>query len=136
MKLPALKQRSGSARKMLILAIAAWPALALAAVPAKDGHPDLSGYWDLDAKIPRDAALMRKIAPDTAVLDDTGPVEFPRGEYGGLKLKPAASITARRENSIASPRNCTPSERRLAPRIFLIPTDRARRVARAVARFM
>jgi hypothetical protein len=90
----ALEQRSGSARKILIIALAAWPALALAAAPMKDGHPDLSGYWDLDARIPRDAALMKKIAPDTAVLDDTGPVEFPRGEYGGLKLKPAARDAA------------------------------------------
>ena len=40
--------------------------------------------------IPRDPELMAKVAPDTAFLDDTGPVEFPRGEYGGLKLKPAA----------------------------------------------
>jgi hypothetical protein len=67
-----------------------------AAVPMKDGHPDLSGYWDLDAKAPRDPTLMNKIAPDTAVLDDTGPVEFPRGEYGGLKLKPAARAAADR----------------------------------------
>ena len=96
MKRIALKQRRGGAVEMLALmiAVAAWPAPTLAAVPTKDGHPDLSGYWDLDARIPRDAALMKKIAPDTAVLDDTGPVEFPRGEYGGLKLKPAAKDAA------------------------------------------
>ena len=43
-----------------------------------EGHPDLSGFWDLDTKVPRDAALMKRIGPNTAVLDDTGPVEFPR----------------------------------------------------------
>ena len=74
------------------LALAALPDMA--ATPMKDGHPDLSGYWDLDTRVPRDAALMKRIAPNTAVLDDTGPVEFPRNEYGGLKLKPAARQAA------------------------------------------
>ena len=72
------------------------PALVWAAVPMKGGHPDLSGYWDLDMKVPKDAALMKKIGPNTAVLDDTGPTEFPRNEYGGLKLKPAARQAADR----------------------------------------
>jgi hypothetical protein len=78
----------------LAAATAALPAIAFAAPPTKDGHPDLSGYWDLDTRVPRDGALMKKVAPNTAVLDDTGPVEFPRGEYGGLKLKPAARAAA------------------------------------------
>ena len=78
----------------IALALSIIPTLAFAAAPTKDGHPDLSGYWDLDAKIPRDAALMKRIGPNTTVLDDTGPVEFPRNEYGGLKLKPAAKAAA------------------------------------------
>jgi hypothetical protein len=82
------------ARLVLAAALAAVPALAFAAVPMKDGHPDLSGYWDLDVKVPRDAALMKRIGPNTAVLDDTGPTEFPRGEYGGLKPKPGAMAAA------------------------------------------
>jgi hypothetical protein len=53
-------------------------------------HPDLSGFWNLDVKIPRDESLMKQVPADTAFLDDTGPKEFPAGEYGGLKLKPAA----------------------------------------------
>ena len=79
---------------LIAFALAAAPALALAAAPMKDGHPDLSGFWDLDTHVPRDAALMKRIGPNTAVLDDTGPVEFPRNEYGGLKLKPAARAAA------------------------------------------
>jgi len=62
-------------------------------VPA---HPDFSGFWNLDAKVPRDADLMSKVAPNTVFLDDTGPTEFPAGEYGGLKLKPAAIEAARK----------------------------------------
>ena len=68
---------------------AATPASA-APPPAAATHPDLSGFWNLDVKIPRDEALMKEVAPNTAFLDDTGPKEFPAGEYGGLQLKPAA----------------------------------------------
>jgi len=92
-------------RLVVALALAALPALALhalalAAVPMKDGHPNLSGYWDLDMKVPKDAALMKKIGPNTAVLEDTGPVEFPRNEYGGLKLDQAKRLKElERENA-------------------------------------
>lgn len=65
------------------------------AAPARPAHPDLSGFWNLDMSVPRDAALMRQVAPNTAFLDDTGPKEFPAGEFGGLKLKPAAQEAAR-----------------------------------------
>jgi len=58
--------------------------------PAPPAHPDLSGFWSLDVQIPRDPELMSKVAPDTAFLNDTGPKEFPAGEYGGLKPRPAA----------------------------------------------
>jgi len=40
-----------------------------------------------NGKVPRDKALMDRLPPNTAVLDDTGPTEFPVGEYGGLKVK-------------------------------------------------
>ncbi len=65
------------------------------AAPPAAAHPDFSGFWNLDMKVPRDPELMAKVAPNTAFLDDTGPVEFPAGEFGGLKLKPAALEAAR-----------------------------------------
>jgi hypothetical protein len=71
---------------------------AAATAPAAQRHPDFSGFWNLDARIPRDADLMSKVAPNTAFLDDTGPVEFPAGEFGGLKLKPAALEAAKKWN--------------------------------------
>ncbi len=58
--------------------------------PRSVTHPDLSGFWNLDMKVPRDPQLMSQVGPDTAFIDDTGPVELPRGNYGGLKLTPAA----------------------------------------------
>jgi hypothetical protein len=60
------------------------------AAPAPVTHPDLSGFWNLDVRVPRDEALMRQVAPNSALIDDTGPKELPAGDFGGLKLKPAA----------------------------------------------
>jgi hypothetical protein len=65
---------------------------------APPAHPDFSGFWNLDVSIPRDPALLSEVAPNTAVLDDTGPKEFPAGEFGGLKLKPAALEATRKWN--------------------------------------
>jgi hypothetical protein len=62
-------------------------------------HPNFAGFWNLDVRIPRDAKLMGQVAPDAAFLDDTGPVEFPAGNYGGLKLKPAALEAAKHWNA-------------------------------------
>lgn len=71
---------------------------AAATPPATAAHPDFSGFWNLDVSIPRDEALMSQVAPNTAFLDDTGPKEFPAGEFGGLKLKPAALEATRKWN--------------------------------------
>ncbi|WEK47085.1 MAG: hypothetical protein P0Y56_02025 [Candidatus Andeanibacterium colombiense] len=67
-------------------------ALALFASPALAEHPDLTGFWNLDFGPP--AAVSKEMTdalpPNTVVIQDTGVVEFPQNEYGGLKLKPAA----------------------------------------------
>ena len=65
---------------------------------AKSGRPDLSGYWSLADKTPVDKGLMDRLAPATVVLHDTGAAELPRGDYGGLKLKPAALAAAQAWN--------------------------------------
>jgi hypothetical protein len=56
-----------------------------------DKPPDLSGYYMLSrtASLP-DKAFMDSLPPNTVFLNDTGAAEFARGEYGGLKPKPAA----------------------------------------------
>ena len=69
---------------------------ASAASPA--ARPDFSGYWMQNGKVPRDKALMDRLPPNTAVLDDTGPTEFPVGEYGGLKVKAPALEAAKKWN--------------------------------------
>src|ERR1041384_6999209 len=79
-----------------LLTLVVTGAVLAADAPAKPRatHPDLSGFWRLSDKIPADKKLMQRLPPNTAVLADTGAAEFPRGEYGGLKLKPAAVATA------------------------------------------
>jgi hypothetical protein len=67
-----------------------------AAEPAK--HPDLSGYWNLSAKIPVDKAMIAALPANTVVLEDTGAAEFPAGVYGGLKVKPKALEAAKKWN--------------------------------------
>lgn len=87
---------------LLVAVGAASLATASLAAPAahrtKTGRPDLSGYWTLNADVPADSLLMKKIGPNTVVLKDTGAPELPAGDFGGLKLKPAAAEAARKWN--------------------------------------
>ena len=80
-----------------------------ASMPAR--HPDFSGFWNLDMRVPRDANLMKQVAPDTAFLDDTGPKELPLGDYGGLKLTVSALTKAQQwdpRTSTAITQPCRP----------------------------
>ncbi|MEP7247588.1 MAG: hypothetical protein ABI885_28430 [Gammaproteobacteria bacterium] len=72
------------------------PAASIA--PPSKAHPDLSGFWSLTSKVPRDKALIDHLPPDTVVLDDTGAAEFPAGVFGGLKVKPKALEAAAKWN--------------------------------------
>jgi hypothetical protein len=84
-----------SAAQVLLLA-GACTGLALA---AEAPRPNLSGFWMLAGGAPiEDPALKAKISPGTVVLADTGAVEFELGNYGGLKLTPAAEAAAKTWN--------------------------------------
>jgi hypothetical protein len=61
-------------------------------------HPDFSGFWNLDMKVPRDPGLMALVPANTVFMDDTGPVEFPAGNYGGLIPTPAAQAAITKWN--------------------------------------
>ena len=76
-----------------VLATAA-AAVFLLAAPAA-AAPDLSGFWSpAFAGIEQDPAMIAKLPANTVVIDDTGAAEFPRMEFGGLKLKPDALVRA------------------------------------------
>ena len=94
---------------------AAAPTATAPVVSAVVAHPDLSGFWNLDMSVPRDDELMKQVAPNTAFLDDTGPKEFPAGDFGGLKLKPAALEAARKWDPYAQ---LTPENACKAPSII------------------
>jgi hypothetical protein len=69
-----------------------------ASAASPPARPDFSGYWMQNGRVPRDKALMERLPANTAVLDDTGPTEFPVGDYGGLKVKAAALEAAKKWN--------------------------------------
>jgi hypothetical protein len=81
------------AGRSLVLVVAA---LLLAAATAP--HPDLSGFWTTPREQKPDPALIARLPPNTVVLADTGAVEFPKGEFGGLKVKPGPLAVAEKWN--------------------------------------
>jgi hypothetical protein len=80
------------------LGLAICAAALTASAAGAASKPDLSGYWMLSAKVPRDKALIDRLPPNTVILDDTGATEFPAGEYGGLKVKAPALEAAKKWN--------------------------------------
>ena len=77
------------------LAFAALAAALVACPVAAQDVPDLSGFWNAPFRaFEMPADLEAKLPPDTVVLADTGAAEFPRGEFGGLKLTPEAAAHA------------------------------------------
>ena len=89
-------------------------ALASLAVPAaaQDTPPDLEGFWgpvfDLGEPAPD---MLAKLPDGTVMVEDTGVVEFPRGEYGGLEPTPQALARAedwQPDDDMALDRVCLP----------------------------
>jgi hypothetical protein len=73
-------------------------AASASAAAAAPGIPDISGFWNLAAKVPSDKALVERLPPNTVILPDTGPSELPAGDFGGLKVKPQALAAALKWN--------------------------------------
>jgi hypothetical protein len=83
----------------------------LAANAQSPARPNLSGFWGAGRQIPPDAALVKALPPNTVVLADAGAVEFPVGEFGGLRPKPAAASAAKTwkpEHEMTIDRVCLP----------------------------
>ena len=79
----------------MLLGAAALLALATpAAQAAQPPRPDLSGFWNLSMRVQPDKTLMEQLPANTVVLHDTGPVELPPGDFGGLKVRPQALAAA------------------------------------------
>jgi hypothetical protein len=83
---------------MRALSLAAALVAMLAADPRVDAQPaarpDLSGFWGAGHAVPIDPALVATLPAGTVVLPDAGAPELPRGNYGGLRPRPAALAAA------------------------------------------
>jgi len=78
-----------------------WVALALVllsqpAFSAAPKPPDLSGFWMLNSAAKPDADMMKQVKANTVWVNDTGALELPQGNFGGLKLTAAALAAAKK----------------------------------------
>jgi hypothetical protein len=72
---------------------------------------DFRGFWNLAFDARPNADLMAKLPPDTVVIEDSGAPEYPRMEFGGLKLTPQALAHAESwqpEDEMTLQKVCTP----------------------------
>ena len=86
-------------------------AMLVAAAPVA-AEADLAGFWAPTFEVVEpDPAMIAKLPPNTVVLKDTGAPEFPRMEFGGLKLTTAALAQAetwKPEDEMTLQRVCQP----------------------------
>ena len=97
-------------RVAVACAIVVAPVLTIAAGQSAE-RPNLSGFWSAGRQIPPDAARVKALPPNTVVLADAGAIEFPAGEFGGLRPKPvalAAAKTWKPEHEMTVDRVCLP----------------------------
>jgi hypothetical protein len=101
-------------RTLSIRASAAAVLIAAAALPVVAGaQPDLSGFWTVKFERERSGrALIDELPEEALLLNDTGAAELAAGEFGGLRLQPAAIEEVRnydytqelkRENTCTAP---------------------------------
>jgi hypothetical protein len=89
-------------KRPLIALVAQVTALLLATPATAQDHPDLSGFWgpdfitDTSIRMP---GLLEQLPDDAVLIEDVGAAEFPRGEFGGLVLTPAAADRAANWNA-------------------------------------
>lgn len=91
-----------------LVAVSAVFTTANAQSPAR---PNLSGFWSAGRQVPPDAALVKALPANTVVLADAGAVEFPVGEFGGLRPKTGAAAAAKAwkpEHDMTVDRVCLP----------------------------
>src|SRR5687767_1499566 len=87
-----LKRVKWLAAVTIVIAASTAPVAVLAA-----DRPDFSGFWNLSRKQhPVDAGLVAKLPAGAVLLDDSGAPELLPGDFGGLKVKPAALAAARK----------------------------------------
>ena len=97
MRRPFLLTLSASVALLAYASVSAQaPASNSEASSSQSAPPDLSGFWSMSfgAESEPDPEMMAKLPANTGFVDDAGAPEFPKGEFGELKLKPAAAAAA------------------------------------------
>jgi len=91
---------------------AALAAAGIAVASSAAAAPDLTGFWNLAfERVDPPADMIADLPPNTVVLGDTGAAEFPRLQFGGLKLTPEAQAHAENwkpEDEMTLQKVCTP----------------------------
>jgi hypothetical protein len=74
-------------------------------------HPDFSGYWGAGRAFRATEKTPGDLPPNTVLLADAGAPELPSGNFGGLKVKPAALAAAMKwtpQDEMSISRVCLP----------------------------
>jgi hypothetical protein len=74
-------------------------------------RPNLSGYWSAGRALRPAESPQGALPPNTVLLTDAGAPELPAGNFGGLRVKPAALVAASRwkpQDEMTISRVCLP----------------------------
>jgi len=100
---PPVSARGVSYRALATIGAALAAAWLIASEPlgaqeggAQSGRPSLAGYWAAGRPFRATEKAPDPLPPDTVLLTDAGAPELPSGNFGGLKVKPAALEAARK----------------------------------------
>ena len=92
--------------------LALLPAAAMVLAAPAAAQADLAGFWAPTFEVVEpNPAMVAELPPNTVVLKDTGAPEYPRMEFGGLKLTTAAlahAQTWKPEDEMTLQRVCQP----------------------------
>ena len=98
---------------VVLCAAAIWASAARAQQPSRDvdARPNLSGYWGAGRAFRATEVAQGTLPPNTVLLLDAGAPELPSGNFGGLKVTPAAlaaAMTWKPQDEMSISRVCLP----------------------------
>ncbi|HET9270128.1 MAG TPA: hypothetical protein VFO31_18260 [Vicinamibacterales bacterium] len=83
-------------RALTLLSVIVAVLLSVSPSAQRTTRPDLSGYWGAGRAFRAAEKDPRPLPPNTVLLTDAGAPELAAGNYGGLKVKPAALAAAQK----------------------------------------
>lgn len=114
-RIPEPMPVKGAARARVFASAVLTAMLLAGGAPGAQGggaRPDLSGFWaPVMRAVQPEAALLDRLAPNTVLIDDAGAPELPAGDFGGLRVKPAALASAlawKPEDDMTLDKACAP----------------------------